>query len=283
MRSLTTCALAACAVVLASPAAAQTAATEAATQAGTDGYDRREIPERTWRRKMAEKEEARRPRSTTRHDIFEPTHFAFELRFGPYWPEVDEPFGGSGPYELFFEDDPLFYFGIEVDWLALHIPYVGSIGPGIGWGMVQASGKTRLQEDVNVEAGADTGLMIFPMYGAAVFRLDGPLRQSRFPIVPHAKLGLGWGLWRASGASGTSNAGGVDAEGTSLGMHLALGGSLALNAFDADAAKSLRTNTGIHYTYLYGEWMWSNLDGIGSSEQMHVGTSTGIVGLALDF
>jgi hypothetical protein len=29
--------------------------------------------------------------------------------------------------------------------------------------------------------------------------------------------------------------------------------------------------------------MYANLDGVGSTPQMHVGTSTGVVGLALDF
>jgi hypothetical protein len=186
----------------AAPASAQSAGVGTGDPDG--GYERRDLPERTWRRNMAQKEEARRKRAPGRYELFEPSHFAFELRFGPYWPEVDEPFGGSGPYELFFDDDPLFYFGVEVDWLLLHIPYVGSLGPGVSWGIVQAGGKTRLQDDINVEAGADTGLLIMPMYGAAVFRLDGPLRESRFPIVPHAKLGLGWGIWRATARQSSS-------------------------------------------------------------------------------
>jgi hypothetical protein len=29
--------------------------------------------------------------------------------------------------------------------------------------------------------------------------------------------------------------------------------------------------------------MYANLDGVGSTPQMHVGTSTGVVGVALDF
>ena len=69
-----------------------------------------------------------------------------------------------------------------------------------------------------------------------------------------------------------------------MGMHLALGGAIALNAFDPTAAVSLREDTGIGYAYLFGEWMWANLDGIGSSSStMHVGTSTAVVGVAIDW
>ncbi|HZO11782.1 MAG TPA: MXAN_2562 family outer membrane beta-barrel protein [Polyangiaceae bacterium] len=230
-----------------------------------------------WRQRLEE------GREKPGNEYFEPLHFVFELRFGPYMPQVDEEFEGRAtPYTDFFGDDPLFYFGLELDWLPLHIPYVGSIGVGFGWGFTSASGNA-IVEETGAPSDAETSLDIFPMHASGVVRFDGLLRKFNVPVVPHVKVGFGFGLWSADGPSGTSAADGVAGEGISLGMHLALGGSVALNGFDAGTAKSMRDATGIRYAYLWGEWMYANLDGMGSVPQMHVGTSTGVVGLGLDF
>lgn len=269
-----------------------TAATESAPEApppraapapleadrGAGSYRRRTIADHDWRT-------GARPRDAGDSDFTDFTHFYFELRFGPYTPEVDEEFEGcSGdgcPYARFFGDDPLFYFGLEIDWLPLYIPYVVSIGPGFGWGVTSASGKARTQD--GAEAGSDTGLTIFPMHISAVARFDGPLREAYFPVVPYVKAGLGIGLWTASGPNEASASVTRSPEGSSLGLHLAIGGAIALNAFDQHAAMALKENTGINFANIWAEWMWANLDGIGSTPAMHVGTSTVVVGLALDF
>ncbi len=245
---------------------------------GAGSYRRRTIDDHDWRTRS-------RPDDSSSNEFTDFTHFYFELRFGPYSPEVDEEFDGcSGdgcPYARFFGEDPLFYFGLELDWLPLYIPYVVSIGPGFGWGVTSASGKARTQD--GAEAGSDTGLTIFPMHVSAVARFDGPLREAYFPVVPYVKAGLGIGLWTASGPNEESASVTRSPEGTSLGLHLALGGAIALNAFDPQAAMAMKENTGISYANLWAEWMWANLDGIGSTPAMHVGTSTVVLGLALDF
>jgi hypothetical protein len=232
------------------------------------------LDDTTWRRSAYEKEERER-KDEEGMEWLEPAHILFELRFGPYSPEVDEEFGGNGPYTEFFGSDPLFYFGLELDWLPLHIPYVGSIGAGFGWGFTEASGKAK--DDAGADVESDTDLTIFPMHVSAVLRLDGPIRKWNVPIIPYAKVGLGFAVWEASGP------GSEGGEGTSAGLHLALGGALALNTFDKEAALRMRESTGIRYASIYGEWMWANLDGLGSEEVLHVGTSTVIIGLSLDF
>ncbi len=240
-------------------------------------WEPRSISDNDWRRsskrsKVGEEDD----------DWLDPGHFVFELRFGPYSPEVDEEFDGATPYADTFGDDARFYFGLELDWLPLHVPYVGSLGLGFGWGYTSSSGAATV-ESTGEEAGSETSLDIHPMHLSGVLRLDGLLRRLRIPIVPYVKLGLGFGLWAASGPNGTSEVDGVTGEGTSLGLHTAIGGAIALNAFDASAAVAMREETGIRYAYLYGEWMGANLDGIGDTPQMHVGTSTVVLGLALDF
>jgi hypothetical protein len=197
---------------------------------------------------------------------------------------VDEEFDGAAtPYADFFGTDPLFYFGMELDWLPIYLPYVVSLGPGFGWGVASTSAKTKLESDPSQEAESETGLTIFPMHLSAIARFDGPLRELNVPLVPYLKAGFGFSTWSISGPDGTASANGKSGEGSSYGLHLAIGGSVALNAFDPSTAMAMREDVGIRYAYLWGEWMWANLDGIGSTPQLHVGTSTAVFGLALDF
>jgi hypothetical protein len=219
-------------------------------------------------------------------------HFAFELRFAPYWPEVDEEFGGAAtPYESMFGSKARLYFGLEIDWQPFRIPYIGTIGPSFGWGYTRCSGKA-IVVSTGLPADADTSLTILPMHVSAVLRGDYLLQKWRIPIVPYVKAGLGFGLWTASGPQGTSeylpdgspaDATPVKGQGTSLGLNLGLGGAVAVTAFDVSSETSMRQDSGIQNAYLFGEWMWDNLDGIGSYPQMHVGTSTAAFGLAIDW
>jgi hypothetical protein len=214
--------------------------------------------------------------------VFEPKHVVFEMRFGPYLPKVDSEPGLTGtPYADYFGTSSKFYFGLELDWLPLRVPFVGSLGLAYGWGTVGASAKTKTT--TGAEAGSDTKLRIYPMYAVGVFRIDGLLRHARVPVVPYVKAGVGIGVWTSTGPNGTSSSNGVSATGVSPGFHLGLGGALALNAFDRRTAMSMHEATGIRYAYLWGEWMFNNLTNFGKHNVMHVGTSTGVAGLGIEF
>ncbi len=226
-----------------------------------------------------------------------PPQYAFELRFAPYSPEVDEEFGSGGPYSTVFDNDPQFYFGVEVDWLPLRIPYVGGLGPGFGWGYTRASTPAKITDcDVtqtnDCKSGQDTSLTIMPMHLSAVLRLDELMRRTRVPIVPYAKVGIGFGTWSAASAGDTAEYKEVDADGkpisttlgrdTTWGTHLALGAALSMNFVDPRAGANMYDSAGVQHFYLFGEWMWANLDGLGTRPQMHIGTSTWVAGMAFD-
>ncbi|WP_437667270.1 MXAN_2562 family outer membrane beta-barrel protein [Sorangium sp. So ce1182] len=212
-----------------------------------------------------------------------PQSFAFELRFGPYSPEVDEEeaLAGAAPYRTTFGDVQQFYFGLELDWLPLRVPYVGLIGPGVGWGYTSKS-TGAFAAGTTTKTDEQTSLTVMPMHLSAVARFDELMRRTGIPIVPYAKAGLGMGLWYSVSGPRAANVDGVRGEGITWGTHLALGGALALNWLDRRSSSQLDESTGINHTYLFGEWMYANLDGLGSSPQMHVGTSTWVLGLALD-
>ena len=213
---------------------------------------------------------------------FNPEHFALELRFGPYWPEVDEEFGASpGPYEQTFGTDARFYFGLELDWLPFRIPYVGAIGPSFGWGYTRSAGEGVLVR--TGEPAGETSLIILPMHVSGVLRADYMLREWGVPVVPYLKAGLGMGLWTASGSDDVSEVDGDKGRGTSFGLHFAVGGALSVTALDPEAKASIQADTPVLNAFLFGEWMYLNLDGIGSHPQMHVGTSTVVVGIGIEW
>lgn len=217
-----------------------------------------------------------------------PQRYALELRGGLYYPAVDEEFSGATPYRDFFGDEGRFYFGIEFDWQALRIPWVGTIGPGFGAGYTNATAKAFLKDTYGTNTPQRTGstsLSITPMHVSAVLRLDELMRRTGFAFVPYAKLGLGLGLWWVTDGTGaaevkTSN-GLIDGRGLSYGVHWALGGMLALDWLGRRSMASLDQESGINHVYLFGEWMNQEL-GLGEN-QMYVGTSTWAAGLAFEF
>ncbi|MSP25400.1 MAG: hypothetical protein EXR75_09595 [Myxococcales bacterium] len=263
------------------PARTETFREEAVTEEELE-QARHGLPDEDWRQSHG--------RNDDRKDaVVDLEHYLFELRFGGYFPEIDEEFDGKAtPYADFFGDSGQTYFGVELDWLPLRIPYVGRVGAAWGWGVTKASGSTRLESDPSTEAGSETTLSIMPMHASAVIRFDALLHYGIVPIVPYVKAGFGFAQWQASGASGTSEAvddagNNVKGQGLTTGRHFAIGGALALNAFDEAAARSLFQASGIRYAFLWGEWMRADLDGFGDATQMRVGTSTGVGGLGLEW
>ena len=122
-----------------------------------------------------------------------PQRFAFEARFGPYRPHIDDAFPQTKPYETVFGDSKGFYFGLEVDWQVLRIPKFGTLGPGIGWSYTRTSTTAKKQGSNDLSA-EDTSLAIMPMYGVGVLRFDELARDTVVPLVAYAKAGIGYGL-----------------------------------------------------------------------------------------
>jgi hypothetical protein len=208
-----------------------------------------------------------------------PQNMAFELRFGSYVPHADDGLNGT-PYRDTFGTNLRYSFGIEVDYQLLRIPYLGTFGPGIGAAYTRSNGQAFLEDGVT-RSRQDTSLQIYPFYVVGVLRADVIARETWVPLVPYAKFGLGYALWRASDAGDTSKVDGVSGKGRSYGLQMALGGMLMLDMFDREDAKAADSNLGINHSYVFGEWYWSKLDGFGG-DHLQVGTSAWVVGLAFE-
>ncbi|MCL2823473.1 MAG: MXAN_2562 family outer membrane beta-barrel protein [Polyangiaceae bacterium] len=224
-------------------------------------------------------------RHSPRHDQTEQS-WALEFRLGPYSPKIDDEFGGSGPYEEVFGGGRRWFVGLEVDYQALRIPYIGTLGPGFGVSYTKMSANAKLagQDEDSAET---TSLWIMPMYVAAVLRVDVFADKLGIPLVPYVKGGLGYALWKASNGLGTSVYGEGDDEvvgkGRTYGWHFAPGLMLQLDVFDQHAARQLDNSVGVNHSYFFLEWMMSGLDGFGADDQMRVGTTTWVMGLAFEF
>jgi len=213
-----------------------------------------------------------------------PQNFALELRFGPYRPDIDEDFPQAKPFEAAFGSKRRLYVGLEFDWQMLRIPYLGTLGPGIGIGYTHMSGNTRLSS-TGAASAEKTTLGILPMYAVGVLRVDVLARETVIPLVGYGKVGVGHALWWTGSDLGPSRGSdGKIGRGSTSGMHYAFGGMLLLDAFEPSSAITLDNEMGINHSYLFFEWMVSNLDGFGAAPgtKMRVGTNTWVAGLAFE-
>jgi hypothetical protein len=114
--------------------------------------------------------------------------------------------------------------------------------------------------------------------------VDELWRGGGIPLVPYAKLGIGYALWRASNTLGTSNYNGIVGTGHSIGTHLAVGLSFNLNVFDSYAAQNFDDAMGVNGTYIFAEFTREDLTGLGfQKDPLRVGGSNFTFGLTFEF
>lgn len=210
-------------------------------------------------------------------------NFALELRFSPYYPAVDDEPGLQGePFKQSFGDKARFYIGLEFDWQTFRIPYLGTIGPGLSVGRVSMSRPATTTS--GRKSGDDYGLTIYPIYLAAVLRVDTFWRGAGFPLVPYGKIGGAVGFWDASNSGGTARSSdGIKGSGITLGTHFAAGIGIPLDFIDRGASRNMDAAAGINNTYVYAEYYWLNLNGLAQDRALYVGTNTWAAGLAFEF
>jgi hypothetical protein len=205
---------------------------------------------------------------------------AFELRLGRYVPEVDSQVGGT-PFQSTFGNDTRFLFGAEVDWQLVRIPHFGTLAPGLGWGYTKFTAKARYADGSGISS-SSTRLNIMPMYLVGVLRADVIPRELKIPLVPYAKLGVGYGMWWSSDGQRSAEYQGKKGRGASYGLTYALGGMFLLDVLNEDDAVTADGITGINNSYIFAEWFRPQLDGFGSSKVLDIGSSSWLLGIALE-
>ena len=229
-----------------------------------------------------------------------PQRFAVEVKFGPYLPDIDKRWEGTGlgPYATIYgrtdengvaikppRKRVFTVFGFE--WQFFHVGGPLSLGLTVGYfgDNAYALKATDVVEGESVRSEADkTRFNIIPLTLLIGYRFELLADRFRVPLVPYARGGVGYGFWwEKKGGKISTNDAGQKAHGGSFGWQANLGLMLRLDFIERAAAIDLDRMTGINHTYIFGEWQFSRFNGFGSDKFMPIGDDTFTVGLAVEF
>lgn len=218
------------------------------------------------------------------HSFRSPQRFAFELKFGPYRPDVDGEFNGARtPYRDFFGDGNHLMTRIEVDYEFLHS--FGTMAIGLGAGYFSVTGQSPVASGSG-QLSADTStLKMIPLSLSLVYRFDRFLETRNFPIVPYGKLGLDYAYWQITDGNGdiATDGNGGRGRGGTMGWHGAVGVAAVLDMFDPEAARDFDADLGVNHTALLFELSHADISGLGQSGRLHLGDTTWSLGLLIQF
>ncbi len=160
-------------------------------------------------------------------DYRSPQHFAFELKFGTYSPNIDATGGLTGkPFsdEFVAQDsanagkrpDGKLLTSMEFDWQFWH--GFGSLGVGVSAGLMRVSTHSFVYGtatdgslvscpvvpgQLNCQRSGDTNtLSVIPLTLELVYRFDVLSKRWNIPVVPYLKGGIGYYLWWVADGSG---------------------------------------------------------------------------------
>lgn len=242
---------------------------------------------------------------TRRKDKFgrpgSPQRFAVEIKMGPYLPDVDRKYEGSGfgPYAtLFGETDsggvatedaknavmPVIGF----DWQFFYAGGPLGIGTQVAFFRDKASAilANPTPEDTTIRSSADSvTFTLLPVSALVSYRFELLADRLKVPLVPYVKAGPTYAMyWARDGRrniarddDGDKGLGGV------WGYTLNAGLMLRLDFIERGTAKKLDQTTGINHTYVFGEFSFNRLDNLGVGNSISVGDATWFAGLAIEF
>jgi hypothetical protein len=212
-----------------------------------------------------------------------PKSFAFELRFGPYRPDIDSEFSDpqAHPYKDVYGGKRHLMSQFEIDWQFFQA--FGSLSVAGVVGYYSQTAKANIA-GTTTPSGDDTNLRLIPTSALLVYRFDVLALRYGIPLAPYGKLGLNYTFWRITDGNGdVSHYVGGRGSGGTLGWQGAIGMALMLDFIDPTAARGLDVETGVNHTYFFFEWNKVAANGLGQSKKLHVGDSRWVLGLMFEF
>lgn len=210
------------------------------------------------------------------------THGIWELRFGGYYPSIDDELGADPFAEMFGESSRLlveFELGYYL-WQGF-----GSLGVSGTVGYTDFGGESEIVGEGGESADLDepTSFNVVPLRASLLYRLDVPMERWRIPLVPVAKVGLDYWLWEAEDGNGeTASFDGEEGSGAKTGWHAALGLELLLDIIDEEAASAFDRNWGINNTFVFLHYQIDQIDGFGD-DGFDLSDNRWVFGLAFEF
>jgi hypothetical protein len=211
-----------------------------------------------------------------------PQYGAFEIKFGPYRPNVDQEPGLSGsPYaDMFGAKESMFLTELELDWQFFRIIDV-SFGLGGSFGFMQE--YARSQTVSGATSNDFTVLNVMPFALLGVIRIDALADELGVPLIPYFKGGINWYLWWILGAGQTQEKGGT------LGWQIQPGLALRLDGFDKMSARTFDNETGVNHSFIFFEFTYAVVEGLGQANHMYLSPmdlvphGTFLAGLGIEF
>lgn len=243
-----------------------------------------------------------------------PQWFAIELKFGPYTPGIDGAPGVGSPYKNLFGfrtnkdgtkslKTPRDQLLSEIEFDFQFLKKVGTLGVGINVGYFRNSAKGFQYTDTTgmtscdptslagcTQAGDRTALNVLPVAALLVYRFDYLAKRWRVPLVPYAKLGLGYAFWWVEGGGGARDIakaveGGktYNGYGGTFGWTARPGLAFLLDVIEPGTARTMDIETGINHAYVFAEMNYMDYSGFGAKNKMRLTDLTYSVGLAFEF
>jgi hypothetical protein len=243
--------------------------------------------------------------------------FAFELKFGPYSPNIDASPGlsklGGHPFRDLFPPSAgksrppgRLLTQLEFDFQFLH-RWWGNLGIGHTIGYYRRTSHSLEYTNPTAmpptpcdsttttcqgSSGDGTSLNVIPMSLLFVYRFDYLAHRWNIPFVPYFKAGLAYYVWWIENGGGflsiakftDPTTGNTDSGyGGTWGYVLNPGGAFLLDIIDPTAARVLDSELGINHTYLFCELHYADISGFGASNKMNLSDLTLNAGISFEF
>jgi hypothetical protein len=211
--------------------------------------------------------------------------WALELKFSPYLPALDnDPTlpDGERPFFDIFGDQKRIMLRAELEYQALRLGPVASLGAGFGVGFYQAKG-------FGLEADGDPStdenkFRVVPFALDAVLRVDY-LVNNGIPLAPFVKGGLDAFYWgnKKSGEFTKFAQSGNDVRGVTFGFHGTAGLALDMGFLDPNGAINMDHNFGVNHSYLFAAVEASQVNDFNSGKSFDFSATLFNVGIAAEF
>lgn len=214
-----------------------------------------------------------------------PRDMTVTLHLGAYAPQVDEQFTTATPWDDVFGDSTMFLMGVEVGYHLFkgHGTLAVTGGWRYGWIDGAALGSDGEASDDEV------GFNFMPFTANLVYRWDWASVRHGVPLVPYVKVGLTAALWWATNGkdeiANVSVEGGDPRTGRGLTFGWQVGGGIQflLDALAPSMAKEFDVEVGVNNSFLFAEFMYTELNDFGSSESINLGDAAFSFGLMFEF
>ena len=203
-----------------------------------------------------------------------PRNMMLEIKFGPFFPDVDKEFAGASPFADTFGTTNRLMSKVEIDyefWTRVGILAVGGTVGYTGF-----SGKGRLK-DGKVSAD-DTNFRIVPFSLDLIYRFDYLAQRWNVPLVPYVKTGFDYYIWWVSNGVGSTTArGGV------FGAHVTAGLAFLLDSLAPGMAQTFDVETGVNNTFLFAEYQVSWVNDFGNGKTIDLSNRSFVAGISFEF